>query len=384
VNRFTAGRSPSFFLSLCLILFWIPATSATEAPPAPAISAEAWLLVDHDSGRVLAEHNADKPLAPASLSKLMTAYLLFEKLKSGKLRLDEKISVNETALNAKGARLFLRPGEAAAVEDMLKGMIALSANDATVLLAEHVSGSEKNFVAEMNAKARAFGMNHTVFANATGHDADDQYVTARDLSRLASVLIRDFPDYYKWFALKEFTYRQIKQHNHNALLWRDTSIDGLKTGQTRSAGYGLIASGMREHMRLIAIVLGAKNENARVEAGQKLIDYGFRHFETRLLYATHSPATRVRVWLGDTRALPVGVPQNLYLTLPRGAHEKLRARLTVPDRVVAPVSLGQKVGLLTLDLDQQPIAEYPLVALQEVGPGNLLQRSLDNIQLWLQ
>lgn len=379
-----AGLCAPFFLILCLLPLRIPYAFATETPPAPVVSAEAWLLVDHDSGRVLVEHNADKPLAPASLSKLMTAYLLFERLKSGKLRLDEQITVSETALNAKGARLFLRPGETALAEDLLKGMIALSANDATVLLAEHVSGSEKNFVAEMNAKARAFGMNHTVFANVTGHDTDGQYVTARDLSRLASALIRDFPDYYKWFALKEFTYRQIKQYNHNALLWRDTSIDGLKTGQTRSAGYGLIASGMREHMRLVAIVLGAKNENARVEAGQKLIDYGFRHFETRLLYATNSPATRVRVWLGDTRALPIGVPQNLYLTLPRGTHEKLRARLTVLDRVVAPVSLGQKIGSLALDLDQQPIAEYPLVALKEVGSGNLFQRSLDNIQLWLQ
>ncbi|MEK7207345.1 MAG: D-alanyl-D-alanine carboxypeptidase family protein [Pseudomonadota bacterium] len=362
----------------------MPYAFATETPLAPVVNAEAWLLLDHDSGRVLAEHNADKPLAPASLSKLMTAYLLFEKLKNGKLRLDEKITISEAALNAKGARLFLRPGEAAVVEDLLKGMIALSANDATVLLAEHVSGSEKNFVSGMNAKALALGMNHTVFANVTGHDAQGQYTTVRDLSLLASALIRDYPDYYKWFALKEFTYRQIKQYNHNALLWRDTSIDGLKTGQTRAAGYGLIASGVREHMRLIAIVLGAKNENARVEAGQKLIDYGFRHFETRLLYATNSPATRVRVWLGDTRALPIGVPQNLYLTLPRGTHEKLRARLTVLDRVVAPVSLGQKIGSLALDLDQQPIAEYPLVALKEVGPGNLFQRSLDNIQLWLQ
>jgi D-alanyl-D-alanine carboxypeptidase (penicillin-binding protein 5/6) len=378
------GKSVSFFLSACLFLFRISSAFAAEIPPAPVVNAEAWLLVDHDSGRVLAEHNADKPLAPASLSKLMTAYLLFEKLKNGKLHLDEKITASEPALGAKGARLFLRPGEATTVEDLLKGMIALSANDATVLLAEHVSGSEKNFVSEMNVKARTLGMNHTQFANATGHDAEEQYATAHDLSRLASALIRDFPDYYKWFALKEFTYRQIKQYNHNALLWRDTSVDGLKTGQTRAAGYGLVASGMREHMRLIATVLGAKNENARVEAGQKLIDYGFRHFETRLLYAADSPATHVRVWLGDTRALPVGVPQNLYLTLPRGTHEKLRARLTIPDRVVAPVSLGQKVGSLALDLDQQPIAEYPLVAHKEVGPGNLFRRSLDNIQLWLQ
>lgn len=384
MNRFAAGKPVSFFLFFCLFLLRIPFAFAAETPPAPVISAEAWLLVDHDSDRVLAEHNADKPLAPASLSKLMTAYLLFEKLSSGKLRLEESIAASEAALKAKGARLFLRPGEPATVEDLLKGMIALSANDAAVLLAEHVSGSEKNFVAEMNAKAQALGMKHTHFANATGHDAEGQHATARDLGRLASALIRDFPDYYRWFALKEFTYRQIKQYNHNALLWRDTSIDGLKTGQTRAAGYGLIASGLREHMRLITIVLGAKTENARVEAGQKLIDYGFRHFETRLLYATSSPATRVRVWLGDTRALPIGVPQNLYLTLPRGTHEKLRARLTLPERVVAPVSLGQKVGSLALDLDQQHIAEYPLVALKEVGPGNLFQRSLDNIQLWLQ
>ncbi|MEK7191827.1 MAG: serine-type D-Ala-D-Ala carboxypeptidase, partial [Pseudomonadota bacterium] len=215
-------------------------------------------------------------------------------------------------------------------------------------------------------------------------DREGHVSTARDLTRLAGQLVRDFPDYYRWFALREFTWQDIRQHNRNALLWRDASVDGIKTGQTKAAGWCLIASAQRNHMRLIATVLGAKDDNGRFDAGHKLLEHGFRRYETRLLYAADVPATRIRVWLGDDSELPLGVSRNLYLTLPRGDHEKLRARLTVPDMQTAPIRRGQPVGKLTLELGQQPYAEYPLVALREIREGNVLQRGWDKLRLWLQ
>ncbi len=355
---------------------------AVEAPP-PVLNAQAWLLMDHDSGRVLAEHNADKPLAPASLTKLMVAYLAFEQLREGKLKPDETARVSERAWSTNGARLFLRPGTTVPIETLLKGMIVRSANDATIALAEHLGGNESAFIAAMNAKARALGLMHTRFANVTGLDREGHVSTARDLTRLANQLVRDFPDYYRWFALREFAWQEIRQYNRNALLWRDATVDGVKTGQTKAAGWCLIASAQRNHMRLIATVLGAKDDNGRFDAGHKLLEHGFRHYETRLLYATDVPAIQVRVWLGDDSQLPLGVSQNLYLTLARGDHEKLRARLTVPDMQTAPIRRGQAVGKLVLELDRQPYAEYPLVALKEIREGNMLQRGWDKLRLWL-
>ncbi len=287
-----------------------------------------------------------------------------EKLKAGKLQLDDAVAISPQAVKARGARLFLRPGTTARAEDLLQGMIVVSANDAAVALAEHVAKNEANFVMEMNLAARALGLTKTSFVNVTGHDEPGQASTAHDLARLSSALIRDFPEYYEWFAQKEFTHLDITQHNHNALLWRDLHVDGVKTGQTRSGGYCLSASADRDGMRLIATVLGARDDAARVSAGQKLLEHGFRHFETRLLYAADVPALRVRLWMGDQSTLPLGVRQNLYLTLPRGWHEKLHARLVVQQEPAAPVQQGQVMGTLALDLDRQPYAEYPLVALQ--------------------
>ena len=277
--------------------------------------------MDHDSGQVLAEHNADKPLAPASLTKLMVSYLVFEQLRANKLKPEEPVRVSARAGATNGARLFLRPETAIALETLLKGMIVRSANDATIALAEHLGGNETAFVATMNDKARQLGLSRTRFVNVTGLDREGHVSTARDLTRLASQLVRDFPDYYRWFALREFTWQDIRQYNRNALLWRDNTVDGVKTGQTKTAGWCLIASAQRNHMRLIATVLGAKDNNGRFDAGQRLLEYGFRHYETRLLYAADVPATRVRVWLGDDSELPLGVSRNLYLTLPRGDHE---------------------------------------------------------------
>jgi len=354
-----------------------------EIPP-PDIAAPAWILLDHDSGQILAEKNSNNPFPPASLTKLMTAYVLFEKLKSGSLSLNEKISISRRATQARGARLFLRAGSMVRVEDLLKGMLAVSANDAALALVEHTEKHEAIFVMLMNVAARALELRQTVFVNVTGHDETGHVSTARDLARLTSALIRDFPEYYPWFARKEFTYNEITQHNHNALLWRDSSVDGVKTGHTRAAGYCLSASSRRDGMRLIATVLGARDESARVRSGQKLLEHGFRHFETRLLYAADVPALHVRLWMGDQSMLPLGVRQNLYLTLPRGWHDKLQARLVVREALAAPVQQGQVMGTLALELDRQPYAEYPLVALKEIETGNIFQRTIDKIQLWLQ
>ncbi|MBI3546444.1 MAG: D-alanyl-D-alanine carboxypeptidase [Gammaproteobacteria bacterium] len=381
-------RCPSlcekFFVLLFCFLF-SPHASAIDFPeiPSPDIGAPIWLLMDHDSGRVLASSNADKPVAPGRLTQLMTAYVLFGKLKSEKWRLDEQVNVTSRASNAKGAKLFLRPQTTVRAEDLLQGMIVRSATDAALALVEHVSGSETNFVTEMNAAARSLGLNHTTFTNAGGYDETGQVSTARDLSLLASALIRDFPEDYKKFSQKEFVYQEINQYNRNALLWRDSSVDGLKAGFTRNGGYVSIVSAKRDGMRLIATTLGARDENTQVDAGQKLLDYGFRYFETRLLYAVNVPAAHVRVWMGNQSSLPLGLRQNLYLTLPRSWHQKLSARLMVKEMIYAPVPLGQTLGSLSLDIDRQTLAEYPLVALKEISTGNFLQRGIDRIQLWL-
>ena len=373
-----------FSIALLAALFCSHAAAAPPEIPPPDIEAPAWVLVDHDSGQRLAGRNSDKPLAPASLTKLMTAYVLFGKLKTGKFQLDDKIAISPKAAKTSGARLILRPGTTASAEELLRGMIVVSANDAAMALAEHASANEASFVMEMNVTARALKLRQSVFVNATGHDEKGHVSTAHDLAHLTSALIRDFPEYYKWFAQKEFTYRDITQYNHNALLWRDSSVDGVKTGQTRSAGYCLSASANHDGMRLIATVLGARDESARVSAGQKLLEHGFRHFETRLLYAADVPALRVRLWMGNQSMLPLGMRQNLYLTLPRGWHEKLHARLMVKETLSAPVQQGQVMGTLALDLDREPYSEYPLVALQAVETGNIFQRTIDRVQLWLQ
>ena len=367
----------------CLFLCLFAAFAHASPAPLPAPAARAWLLVNHDSGEVLLEHQADEQLAPASLTKLMTAYLLFERLRNGQLKPTDAVTVSERAAVLNGSRLFLRAGSQVSLEQLIQGMLVRSANDATLALVEHMAGSEADFVAEMNARALQLGLVSTRFVNSTGLDVDGQVSSARDLTRLAGQLIRDFPDEYaRWYAIKEFNFNDIRQHNRNALLWRDASVDGVKTGRTRAAGHCLIASARRGDMRLIATVLGAPLDDGRFDGAQRMLEYGFRHFETRLVYAADSPATRVRVWMGSQAELPLGLGRSLYLTLPRGQHEKLRARLTVKDRQVAPIALGQRIGTLALDLGDQLYAEYPLVALAEVGAGNLLQQLMDRVELW--
>lgn len=367
-----------------LLLFGLVSAQASAAPgliTPPRIDAKSWMIADFHSGHVLAEYRADERIDPASLTKLMTAYVVFKDLRAGKLKLGDSIKISNTAWRTPGSRMFVRAGSTVNVEDLVKGLLIPSGNDAAVALAEHLAGSETAFVARMNAEARTLSLVNTRFANSTGLPADDHYSSARDLTRLAGFLIRDFPEYYHWNAAKEYNYGGITQYNRNALLWRDGGVDGIKTGHTRSAGYCIVASATRDKMRLISTVLGAPNEQTRTEAGRALLDFGFEHFETRLLYQAAVPATEVRVWMGETETLPVGIGRDLYLTLPRGAHAKLEANVTVKD-AQAPVRAGQPLGTLSLSLDKKTIADYPLVALRAVDSGNLLQRGIDSVRLW--
>jgi serine-type D-Ala-D-Ala carboxypeptidase (penicillin-binding protein 5/6) len=373
---------PRFVVLLLLAVLLLP-TSAAALDHPPRLNAQAWLLVDYDSATVLVERNADKPLPPASLTKLMSAYLIFEHLHAGKMQLTDPVVISRNAAAMRGSRLRLRADNAATVEELIQAMLIRSANDATVALAEHVAGSEEQFIARMNERAHAWGLQRTRFLNPTGLDIKGHVSTARDMTRIAVALIRDFPDYYRWFSQRDFIYRDARYHNSNGLLWADDSVDGIKTGYTAHAGYCLIASARRDNMRLIAAVFGARSDNSRLDANKRLLDYGFRNYETRLVYAADKPATEVRVWMGDSTVLPLGTGENLYVTLPRGWHPRLRARLTVNEMMYAPVRQGQQLGSLALALDDNVFAEYPLVALREVPAGGFVQRTVDNIQLWL-
>jgi len=360
------------------------ASASDPAPTAPSVPAKAWLLIDFHSGKELAAQNADALRPPASLTKLMTSYIVFEALEKGKLHLKDRIVVSERATRVAGSRLFLRPGDEVAAENLIKGMIVRSANDATLALAEYLYGNEATFVEQMNARLREWNLPRSSFLSVTGLDRPGHVSTARELTAIGRRLLADFPQYYYWFALKEFTYNGIRQHNRNALLWRDELADGIKTGRTRGAGWCLIGSATRGEMRLIATVLGAEDDLRRTAAAETLFDYGFNRFETRRLYAADVPATKVRVWMGDDSVLPLGIGRDLYLTLPRGTHAKLRARMTVSEVQYAPIAAGQRIGTLALDTDDGTLAEYPLVALKSIERGNVAQRALDQVRLWFE
>ena len=369
------------WLALAVLCLCPLAAGAVEPPP--RLQASAWLLADVATGDVLVEHEADRMLAPASLTKLMTAYLVFAELRAERLSLDAPVRMSARAARTRGSRIALAPGAEARVEDLVKSMLLRSANNAAVALAEHVAGSEAAFVARMNARARAWNLGATRFANASGLDAAGHVSSARDLSRIAAALIRDFPDYYDWFGLRDFEFGGTAIRNGNRLLWRDAAVDGMKTGYTRGARWCMIASARQQHTRLIATVLGAPSRGARVRAAQQLLDYGFRNYETRLVHRSTEPLARARVWMGSRALVPLGLLEDLYVTLPRGAYARLDARLAIEQARVAPVRYGEPLGTLTLALDERELGTYPLAALDPVPPGGWLQRTIDNLYLWL-
>ena len=362
----------------------LPFLSASANPwniPAPDLPARAFVLVEARSGTELAAVNADVRLPPASLTKLMTAYVLFGDLRAGRLKLDELVTVSRYAARLPGARMFLREGEAVPVEDLFKGMLVQSGNDATFALIERASGTLPVFVARMNAMAAELGLANTHFANATGLNNPQHYSSARDLARLAVAVQRDFPEYAGWFALPEYRWAGIAQPNRNPLL-RDPGVDGLKTGHTEAAGYCLVASAQRDGMHLITTLLGTDSEQERARGGRQLLDFGFRRFETRLLYRSDTPVAPLPVWQGEEDAVALGMNRDVWITLPRGSFADFSAQAALPPTRLAPVTRGETVGRLELAHNGQVLTELPLVALASVPAGNLVKRATDRLRRW--
>ncbi len=360
------------------------AQSALPAPAPPIVGAKSYHVIDATTGRELASLDPDTPLPPASLTKIMTTYVVFTALRQGQIQLDDEVTVSERAWRMPGSRMFIEVGKRVTVEDLLMGMIVQSGNDASVALAEHIAGSEDVFAQMMNQYAQQLGMLSSNFLNATGLPAEGHVTTARDLATLARAIVQEFPDYYAWHAVKEFTYNDIKQDNRNSLLWRDPSVDGLKTGHTEEAGYCLVASAQRDGMRIVSAVLGTSSTRARTEGSQALINYGFRFFETRLLFKAGEEVTTARIWKSQNLTSRLGVLEDLYVTLRRGSYDKLESTIDIPAIVEAPIVAGQPVAELKVSLDGQQLLSTPLRALEDNPTGSLWQRTKDSVSLWFE
>ncbi|MEW8452363.1 MAG: D-alanyl-D-alanine carboxypeptidase family protein [Candidatus Thiodiazotropha sp.] len=367
---------------LCLAVFSAHAVSPTPAPP--EVSASGYLLVDFHSGRTLATKGADNRLEPASLTKIMTAYAVFNELKQGNINLEDKVLISEKAWRTPGSRMFIEVGKKVKVIDLVKGMIIQSGNDACVALAEHIAGSEATFAELMNNHARRLGMADTHFVNSTGLPDDDHYTTPADIAKVAAATIRDYPEYYPWYRDKSFVFNDIEQHNRNKLLWRDESVDGIKTGHTEAAGYCLVASAQRENMRLITVVMGTKGEEARAQASQSLLNYGFRFYETHQLYSAGEVLNRARIWKGEKEKLPIGLNQDLNVTIPRHQYKNLNASMEIEPRIMAPIKEGKVLGHVSVTLNGEPVTEAPLIALKSIADGNIWQQIKDSALLWLE
>jgi D-alanyl-D-alanine carboxypeptidase (penicillin-binding protein 5/6) len=354
------------------------------APSAPDLNAKGYMLVDFNSGRVLAEKNANERLDPASITKLMTAYAVFRAIKSGQLSLEDEVLVSEKAWRTPGSRMFIEVGNRVPVEKLLPGMIIQSGNDASVALAEHVAGTEATFAEIMNQLAAELGMTNTNYQNSTGLPAEDHYTSAADIIKLASALIREFPDYYRWYSQKQFTYNGITQGNRNALLWRDETVDGMKTGYTENAGYCLVSSAEREGMRLISVVLGTKSPAARANESQALLNYGFRFFETHLLWGKNEIIDNVRVWKGTEEGTSLIVTEPVYATIPSGSFERIEMEKMVPSQIIAPVVASEALGIISARVGEETVATAQLFSSKSVDEGSLLQIAWDEVLLWFE
>ncbi len=373
-------RSPvSFFIGLLLALTVQSSFAASPifTPAAPSVAASSYLLMDFNSGRVLAEKDSDKRVAPASLTKIMTVYVVFRELKAGHLTLDEKVTISQNAWETGGSKMFVEVNKQVPIEDLLQGVVIQSGNDASVALAEHVAGSEQTFATMMNEQAARLGMTNTHFENSMGLPTENHYSSARDLATLAQALIKEFPEYYRWDSQKEFTYNGITQQNRNQLLWRDPSVDGIKTGFTDDAGYCMVASAKREDMRLISVVMGTASANARANESQSLINYGFRFFETHRLYEGGKALTEAKVRKGETSKLQVGLAEDFYVTAPRKHFSELKAETQLDKAIVAPLNKGDAVGNLVVTLEGETVANKPLVAMDTIAQGGLFRRLYD-------
>jgi D-alanyl-D-alanine carboxypeptidase (penicillin-binding protein 5/6) len=360
-----------------------PAVSTPPMPAPPQLAARSYILVDFNSGRVLVENNADQRVEPASITKLMTAYVVFQELDQGNITLEDLVPVSEKAWRTGGSRMFIEPDMQVSVADLLRGMVIQSGNDASVALAEYVAGSEEAFASLMNHYAEQLGMVNTNFVNSTGLPDPDHYTTAHDIALLSAATIRDFPDFYTWYSEKEFTFNDIRQHNRNTLLWRDPAIDGLKTGHTEAAGYCLAASAKRDGMRLVSAVMGSASESSRASESQTLLNYGFRFFETVQLYQAGQELAKARVWKGLTEEVPLGIADELFVTIPRGSYDQLEAKLEVQPQLSAPLQAEAVVGKVNVALDGETVASRDLVTLAGVEEAGFFGSAWDSMQLWI-
>jgi len=360
-----------------------PAAAApSPIPPPPELKARSYIVIDHDSGRVLAALDPDSRQEPASLTKVMTAYGVFRALKEGRIKLEDMVTISEHAWKQEGSRMFVEVGKQVSVDNLIQGMIVQSGNDATVALAEHVAGTEATFVQMMNTYAKELGMSGSHFMNSAGMPDPEHYTTARDSAILASALIREFPEYYRWYSQREFTWNGITQQNRNGLLWRDPTVDGVKTGHTETAGYCLVASAKREGMRLVSAVLGTESMRSREDANAALLNYGFNFFETRRLYAAGEPLTTARVWKGASPEVGLALRRDLFVTGQRGHVGSVKAEFALPDRLVAPLAAQTPLGKVSIVVDGATIATHDLYPATEVPAGGLFRRAVDTVRLW--
>ena len=358
------------------------ATAPTVIPAMPELAAKSYVLMDAASGNILVEHNADERLPPASLTKLMTAYIATVEMKRGQIAEQDLVTVSEKAWRTGGSRMFIDVGKQVSVDDLLHGIIIQSGNDASVALAEHIAGSEEAFASMMNTAAERLQLNNTHFMNATGLPSEDHYSSAHDMAKLARAIIYEDPEHYAIYAQKEFLWNGIKQPNRNLLLWRDKTVDGLKTGHTDEAGYCLVASAVRDDMRLISVVFGTNSEAARAAETQKLLTYGFRFFETKTFYKKGVELADSKVWKGQQDTVKVGLADDLTLTLPRGQLQKMAATMVLDESVVAPVKKGDRLGVVEVRLANEVLHTADLVALQDVEEGGFFSRFIDAIRMF--
>jgi D-alanyl-D-alanine carboxypeptidase (penicillin-binding protein 5/6) len=361
-----------------------PATPevVTQIPEPPVISARSHIVMDHDSGRVLAAVDPDSRQEPASITKLMTAFGVFRALKEGRIKTTDMVTISENAWKQEGSRMFIEVGKQVSVENLILGMIVQSGNDATVALAEHVGGTEATFVQMMNTYAKQLGMTGSHFTNSAGMPDPEHYMTARDIAVLSSAMIHEFPEYYRWYAQREFTWNGITQQNRNGLLWRDPTVDGIKTGHTETAGYCLVASAKRDGMRLVSVVLGTDSMRAREEANAALLNYGFNFYETKRLYAAGEPLTTARVWKGATDQVGLALKRDLHITGQRGQVGSVKAEFDLPGRLVAPLSADTSIGKASIVVNGATIATHDLYPAQDVPRGGFFRRMVDTVRLW--
>jgi D-alanyl-D-alanine carboxypeptidase (penicillin-binding protein 5/6) len=370
-------------LPAALLLFSLT-PCASFAVKAPTVNASGYLLVDVESGQVLSENNADVRLEPASLTKIMTAHVVFSEIKAGRISLQDMVTISEKAWKMQGSKMFIEVNKQVSVEELLKGLIIQSGNDAAVALAEYVAGSEEAFAELMNKHAAQLDMHGTNFVNASGMPDENHYTTPRDIALVTESTILEYPELYKWYAEKEYTFNKITQPNRNRLLWQDETVDGVKTGHTKAAGYCLVSSAERDGARLIAVVMGTKSDTARVVESRKLLNWGFRFFETRTLFKAGDELKSVKIWKGEEDTLRVGAGDNVIIRYPRDMKDQLKAKLTISTPLEAPVSKGQQVGTIDIMLGDSELKIVPLIALEEVKEAGIFGWLLDTILLWFE